>query len=115
MLREQLRVHNKRQNAQTTIQDENSTTTVHKWYKPDNGAPNQNKPVVQAQEKKGAREERACPYCLVMLAPHRFSKCLKKKLNQAKQAEERAKKDVQIARLSITSDNVEDITEGDEH
>ncbi|KNC85516.1 hypothetical protein SARC_02317 [Sphaeroforma arctica JP610] len=83
MLREQLRVQNKRQNAQTTIQDENSTTTANKRYKPDNGAPNQNKPVGQAQEKRGAREE------------HRFSKCPKKKGNQAKQAEERAKKDVQ--------------------
>ncbi|KNC82647.1 hypothetical protein SARC_05068 [Sphaeroforma arctica JP610] len=99
------------------VQAENSTTNANKRYKPDNGAPNQNKPVGQAQEKKEAREERPCPYCLVMPAPHRYSKCPNnnKKVNEAKQAEERAKKDVQIARLSITSGKVEEITEGAEH
>ncbi|KNC71524.1 hypothetical protein SARC_15935, partial [Sphaeroforma arctica JP610] len=59
----------------------------------------------------GAREERACLYCLAMPSPHRFSECSKKKANQTKKAEEQTKKDVQIARLSITSGKVEVITE----
>ncbi|KNC78899.1 hypothetical protein SARC_08684 [Sphaeroforma arctica JP610] len=42
------------------------------------------------------------------------SLCPKKALNQAKQAGEQAKKDVQVARPSTTSGKVED-TEGDEH
>ncbi|KNC84327.1 hypothetical protein SARC_03451 [Sphaeroforma arctica JP610] len=78
MPREQLRVQNKRQNTQTTNHAESN-----------NGAPNQTKPIGQAQEKKGEREERACPYCKVMPAPHRFSQCPMKASNQTTQAEER--------------------------
>ncbi|KNC78741.1 hypothetical protein SARC_08836 [Sphaeroforma arctica JP610] len=41
--------------------------------------------------------------------------CPEKKANQATKTEQRAKKDIQIAKLSITSGKVEDITDGDEH
>ncbi|KNC85523.1 hypothetical protein SARC_02284 [Sphaeroforma arctica JP610] len=71
MLREQLRVQNKRQNSQTTNHPESSTTATNKRHKPDNGAPNQPQPTGQAQEKKRSREERSCPYCKIMPGPHR--------------------------------------------
>ncbi|KNC84146.1 hypothetical protein SARC_03628 [Sphaeroforma arctica JP610] len=67
------------------------------------------------KRRKGARDVRAYPYCKVMPAPHRFSQCLMKASNQTKQAEERVKNDIQVARLSIASGRVEDITDGDEH
>ncbi|KNC84190.1 hypothetical protein SARC_03580 [Sphaeroforma arctica JP610] len=101
MLRYQVRAANKRNNAQTTTPAEANTTNANKRYKTDNGANDHHPTWEQAQEKKGAREERACPYCL-------------KKANQVKQAEHQAKKDVQIARISITSGKVEDITESDD-
>ncbi|KNC84711.1 hypothetical protein SARC_03085 [Sphaeroforma arctica JP610] len=106
MLREQLRVQNKRQNTQTINHVERGTTATNKRHKPANGPFNQTKPTGQAQEKKGSREERPCPYCKVMPASHRFSLCPNKASNQVKQAEERVKKDVQIARLSITTGKV---------
>ncbi|KNC86876.1 hypothetical protein SARC_00971 [Sphaeroforma arctica JP610] len=115
ILRDQVRTANKRNNAQTNTQVEDNSTNANKWHKPDNGTYNHNKQGGHTQKKKGAREECACPYCLAMPSPHRFSECPNKKANQAKKAEEQAKKDVKIARLSITSGNVEDITEGDEH
>ncbi|KNC83840.1 hypothetical protein SARC_03922 [Sphaeroforma arctica JP610] len=111
-----LREQRKRHNAQATNhgQAQSRTTTTNKRHKPDNGVPNQTKPTGQTQEKKGAREKRACLYCKEMPAPHRFSLCPKKATNQAKQADEQVKKDVQIARLSITSGKVDGVTEGDE-
>ncbi|KNC80832.1 hypothetical protein SARC_06814 [Sphaeroforma arctica JP610] len=80
------------------------------YTQPDSGAHIQNKQGGQTEKKKGAREERVCPYCLVLPSPHRYSECNKKKANQARKAEERVEKDVQIARLSITSGKVEVIT-----
>ncbi|KNC87292.1 hypothetical protein SARC_00619 [Sphaeroforma arctica JP610] len=94
---------------------QSSTTITTKRHKPDNGVPKQTKPIRQPQENKGAREERACPYCKVIPAPHRFSQCPMKPSSQAKQAEERVKHVVHIARLSNTSGKVEHITEGEEH
>ncbi|KNC82289.1 hypothetical protein SARC_05423 [Sphaeroforma arctica JP610] len=83
----------KRHNSQTATQSQSqgSPTTTTKRHKPDNGAPKQTKPIGQAQEKKGVREERACPYFNV------------KASNHIKQAEERVRNDLQVARLSITS------------
>ncbi|KNC73201.1 hypothetical protein SARC_14241, partial [Sphaeroforma arctica JP610] len=111
MLRDQARAANKRNNAQTNTQVEDNSTNANKRHKTDNGLQNQNKQGEQTRKKKEAREERACPYCLVMPYPHRYSECPDKKAVQAKKAEQRAKKDVQIARLSITSGKAEDITE----
>ncbi|KNC84798.1 hypothetical protein SARC_03006 [Sphaeroforma arctica JP610] len=91
-----------------------SDTTRRQPTKARLSAPKQTKPG-QTQEKKGAREERTCPYCKEMPVPHRFSQCPMKASNQAKQVEEQVKKDVQIAKLSITSGKIEDITEGEEH
>ncbi|KNC84965.1 hypothetical protein SARC_02820 [Sphaeroforma arctica JP610] len=101
--------------AVTHSQSQNGKPTATKRHKPDNGALKQIKSIGQPQEKKGAREDRACPYCKVMPAPQRFSLCPMKASYQTKQAEERVKNDVQIARLSNTSGKVEDITDGDEH
>ncbi|KNC86423.1 hypothetical protein SARC_01429 [Sphaeroforma arctica JP610] len=115
MLRDQTRAANKRNNAQTNAQVEDYSTNANKRHKPDDGAHHQHRQGGQTQKKKGAREECACPCCQKMPSPHRYSECPEKKTNQAKKAEQRAKKDVQIARLSITSDKVEDITEGNEH
>ncbi|KNC77785.1 hypothetical protein SARC_09766 [Sphaeroforma arctica JP610] len=85
MLRDQVRAANKRNNAQTTTPAEANTTNANNDIKQ---TMVQTTTILQGD-----------------------SKCPKKK----EQAKERAKKDVQIARLSIASGKVEDITEGDEH
>ncbi|KNC79639.1 hypothetical protein SARC_07975 [Sphaeroforma arctica JP610] len=86
MLRDQARAANKRNNTQTNTQVENKSTNANKRRKTDNGAHNQNRQRGQTQKKKGAREERTCPYCQVMPSPHRYSECPEKKANQAKKA-----------------------------